>query len=93
MKNHNQNNSRNNLNQNSFQNQNKIVKNPKSKIVAGLLALLVGGLGIHKFYLNEGGTGIFMLLFSWTFIPMVIAFFQGINYLTMSDEKFDNLYN
>lgn len=30
----------------------------KSKITAGLLALFLGGLGIHKFYLNEGGTGI-----------------------------------
>lgn len=65
----------------------------KSKITAGLLALFLGGLGIHKFYLNEGGTGILMLLFSWTLIPAIVSFFQAINILMMTDKKFDEKYN
>jgi TM2 domain-containing membrane protein YozV len=65
----------------------------KSKLVAGLLALFLGGLGIHKFYLNQGGTGMLMLIFFWTFIPAFVSFFQAINYFTMSDKKFDEIYN
>ncbi len=34
----------------------------KSKIVAGLLALLLGGLGVHKFYLGCTTAGIIMLV-------------------------------
>jgi TM2 domain-containing membrane protein YozV len=36
----------------------------KNKVVAGLLAIFVGGLGIHKFYLGKVGQGILYLLFS-----------------------------
>ncbi len=60
----------------------------KSKIVAGLLALFLGGIGIHKFYLGKVGSGILCILFCWTFIPSVVAFFEGIGYLCSSDEKF-----
>jgi TM2 domain-containing membrane protein YozV len=37
---------------------------PKSKIAAGLLALFLGGLGIHRFYLGFNTIGITMLLLS-----------------------------
>lgn len=60
----------------------------KNKIVAGVLALLVGGLGIHLFYLGKTGTGILFLVFCWTGIPSLIAFVQGIIYLTSSDHNF-----
>jgi TM2 domain-containing membrane protein YozV len=58
-----------------------------------VLALLVGGLGAHKFYLGRTGAGIAYLLFSWTFIPSVIAFVEGIVYLTMAPEDFNAKYN
>ena len=61
---------------------------PKSRIVAGVLALLVGGLGIHKFYLGNIGLGIVYLIFFWTFIPAVIAFIEGIIYLVQDDKTF-----
>jgi TM2 domain-containing membrane protein YozV len=35
---------------------------PKSKVVGILLALFLGGLGIHRFYLGHNGTGLAMLL-------------------------------
>ena len=65
----------------------------KSKTAAGLLALFVGGLGIHKFYLGQVGLGIVYLLFCWTGIPAIIAFIEAIIYLTMDDRAFEQKYH
>lgn len=65
----------------------------KDKTTAGILALLVGGIGVHKFYLNRTGQGILYLLFCWTLIPGLIAFIEGIQYLTMDQLAFDAKYN
>jgi TM2 domain-containing membrane protein YozV len=64
----------------------------KSKLAAGLLALFLGGIGVHKFYLGQSGMGILYLCFCWTFIPALIGFIEGIIYLTMSDEDFAEKY-
>ncbi len=64
----------------------------KSKIAAGLFALLLGGLGIHKFYMGRIGWGIIYLLFCWTFIPAIVGFIEGILYLTASDAEFERKY-
>ncbi len=71
----------------------QLVKNSKSKVVAFLLAWILGGLGAHKFYLGKSGQGILYLIFCWTFIPSFIAFFEGIIYLTKSDADFAKLYS
>ena len=63
----------------------------KSKYIAALLAFFLGNVGIHKFYTNKGGTGLVYILFCWTFVPMIISFFEGIIYLTMSDDKFNKM--
>ncbi|MCR5755510.1 MAG: NINE protein [Acetatifactor sp.] len=60
----------------------------KSKIAAALLAIFLGGLGIHKFYLGKVGMGIFYLLFCWTGIPAIVGFIEGIVYLCSNDENF-----
>ena len=65
----------------------------KNRTTAGILALLIGGLGVHKFYLGNTGKGILYLCFFWTFIPFIISFIEGIQYLTMSDFDFDKKYN
>jgi len=62
------------------------------KLTAGLLALLVGGFGIHHFYLKHTGRGILYLLFCWTFIPSIVSFIEGIIYLTCSEEEFQRKY-
>jgi len=76
-------------------------KNEKNKIVAGLLAIFLGGLGLHKFYLGCVGAGIITLLitiFGWVlfFIPniiiSIIVFIEGIIYLTKSGEDFQRTY-
>ena len=41
-----------------------------------LLALFVGGFGIHKFWLSEIVLGVLYLLFCWTFIPTIIALIE-----------------
>lgn len=60
----------------------------KSKLIAGLLALFLGGFGIHKFYLGKWGQGLLYLVFCWTYIPGIIGFIEGIVYLVSDDEKF-----
>ena len=58
----------------------------KTKLVASLLALFLGGLGVHKFYMGDTVLGIIYLVFFWTFIPAIIAFFEAIIWLTQSNE-------
>ena len=64
----------------------------KSKVVAGILAILLGTLGAHKFYLGKIGWGIVYLLFCWTYIPTIAGIVEGLIYLTMSDEAFEQKY-
>lgn len=87
------------VNNNQTQYQNPVYSNPinstepvgikvpvKSKVTAGLLAIFLGGFGIHKFYLGKIFQGILYILFCWTYIPSIISFIEGIIYLTKSDE-------
>jgi TM2 domain-containing membrane protein YozV len=64
----------------------------RSKLVASLFALFLGGLGIHKFYLGQVGRGIFYLLFCWTFIRAIVGFIEGIILLSMSESAFASKY-
>jgi TM2 domain-containing membrane protein YozV len=65
----------------------------KSRPVAIALALLLGGLGLHKFYLGKVGLGIVYLLFCWTYIPSLIGWIEGITYLGTSDEAWAIRHN
>ena len=49
----------------------------KDEVIGVLLAIFLGGLGIHHFYLRRDGLGLLYLLFSWTGIPMVIAWIEA----------------
>lgn len=49
------------------------MKSEKSQIVAILLALFLGTIGIHRFYVGKVGTGILMLVLTITFFGMVIT--------------------
>ena len=66
----------------------------KSKMVAALLAIFLGGIGIHKFYLgytNEGIIQIVITLFTCG-VGSLIALIEGIIYLTKGDEEFEQIY-
>lgn len=65
----------------------------KQKSTAGILALLLGGLGVHKFYLGKTGMGILYLCFCWTLIPLMISIVEAVGYFLMSQDKFDSKYN
>ncbi len=69
-----------------------VAPNGKSRIAAALFALLLGGLGVHKFYLGSVGLGIVYLLFCWTFIPALVGLVEGILLLVMSDSEFARKY-
>ncbi|MCU0540607.1 MAG: NINE protein [Oscillatoriaceae cyanobacterium Prado104] len=65
----------------------------KDKTVAVVLAFFVGGFGVHKFYLGNNLAGVLYLLFSWTLIPSLIAFFDFIGLLFMSEQAFNMQFN
>lgn len=68
------------------------------KMVAGILAILLGSLGVHKFILGYTTEGVIMLLISvlscgiLAVVPSVIGIVEGIMYLTKSDEEFVRTY-
>ena len=65
----------------------------RNKLIAALLAIFLGGIGIHKFYLGKVGWGIIYFIFSWTFIPALLGLLEGIIYLSMSDKEFEKKYS
>ena len=67
-------------------------KRKVNKLAYALLAIFLGGLGIHKFYTNDKITGVIMLLFCWTGIPSIIGFVQGILALLKTDDGEGNIY-
>jgi TM2 domain-containing membrane protein YozV len=82
------------------------VPGSKNRVTAALLAIFLGGVGAHKFYLGYGSAGALMLvgtivgiitaifLIGFIFLAIVgaIAFIEFIIYLTKSDEDFDRIY-
>lgn len=66
----------------------------KSRGVCGLLAILLGTLGVHYFYLNKIGAGIICIVLSLVTCGFwgVITLIQGILMLTMSQEDFERKY-
>lgn len=65
----------------------------KDKTTAGLLAILLPGLGVHNFYLNRIGRGVIDILFCWTFIPQLVGLIYGIVWLCGTEEEFDAKFN
>jgi len=68
------------------------------KMVAGILAILVGSLGVHKFVLGYTTEGVIMLLVTVLtcgvagVVMGIIGIVEGIMYLTKSDEEFVRTY-
>ena len=64
------------------------------KIASGILAILIGSLGIHKFYLGYTTEGIIQLVITVVTCGLggIIPLIEGILYLTKSDEEFYQTY-
>lgn len=65
----------------------------KNQSIAILLALFLGGLGIHKFYLGKVGQGFLYLIFFWTFIPALAGFVDFIRLCVMRGDDFQKNYS
>ena len=50
-----------------------------------ILALLLGGLGVHKIYERMPLKALFYLMFCWTYIPVIIGFFEAIHAVFSND--------
>lgn len=64
----------------------------KDRMTAGLLGILLGSFGAHRFYLGHIGLGFLYLLFFWTWIPGIVGLIEGIIYFTLSDDEFKARY-
>ncbi|HEX7870493.1 MAG TPA: TM2 domain-containing protein [Chryseobacterium sp.] len=64
------------------------------KVVAGVLGIVLGGFGVHKFILGYTQEGIIQLVITFVTcgIGSLIGFVEGIIYLTKTDEEFYQTY-
>lgn len=67
----------------------------KSRTTTALLALLLGGLGIHRFYLGTWGLGLVYLILTLVlpgagYLPALV---EAIRFFAMAPERFDDQYN
>ena len=62
-------------------------ENKRSRTVTGVLALLFGSLGIHKFYKGEYGKGVLYLLFFWSGVPSVFSLMEGVHLLSTDEDS------
>lgn len=73
-------------------------KQENKRVIAGILGILLGALGIHKFILGYQNEGLVMLLVSVLTCGIgaaamgLIGLIEGIIYLTKSDEEFYEIY-
>lgn len=70
------------------------LKPENKKVTAGVLGILLGGFGIHKFYLGYQKEGIIQLILTIVTCgaASLVGFIEGIIYLTKTDEDFYQTY-
>ncbi len=66
---------------------------PRKKGVVMLLAVFLGWIGGPHWYLGHYISGVASLVFSWTFIPVVVSLWRAFSVMRMSDPIFDRIYN
>lgn len=64
------------------------LNNSKNYLVASLLAIFLGWLGIHKFYIGKYTSGVIYLVLYWTWIPGILGIIQGVKWLLKGQDKF-----
>ena len=76
-------------------NQPQACEEDNKRIAAGILAIILGPFGIHKFllgYTKEGIIWLFLSLISFATLTGLLGLIEGIIYLTKSDEEFIKTY-
>lgn len=75
---------------------NKTVTPEENKrVLAGILAIVLGAFGVHKFVLGYTQEGIIMLIITVLTcgtVSSIIGLIEGIIYLTKTDEEFIEMY-
>ena len=70
-----------------------VQREENKKVVAGILGILVGALGVHKFYLGYTKEGIIQILLNLACgLGGLIGLIEGIIYLVKTDEEFYQTY-
>ena len=66
----------------------------QKKMVAGILGILLGGLGIHRFYLGDTMGGILRIVITVVTCGAgsLIGLIEGIIYLVKPDDEFQKVY-
>ena len=64
------------------------------KVLAGVLAIWLGSIGVHKFILGYTKEGVIQIVLTFVTCGLgsIIPLIEGIIYLTKSDEEFYNTY-
>ncbi|MEM0913232.1 MAG: NINE protein [Planctomycetota bacterium] len=64
------------------------------KVIAGILGILLGGIGLHRFILGDATGGILRIVITVVTcgVGSIIGLIEGIIYLTKSDEEFVQTY-
>jgi TM2 domain-containing membrane protein YozV len=64
-----------------------------NRTTCGIVAILIGGLGIHKFMMGATTAGIIQIVLSCCFgVGGIIGLIEGIIYLTKTDDEFYQTY-
>ncbi len=61
----------------------------KNRTLAGILAIFLGTIGIHHFYMGNVKKGLVYLVLFWTGIPTILGFLDGAAYLVEEGEEPD----
>lgn len=66
------------------------IRSEKNRGIAILLALLLGGIGAHKFYMGHIKRGLLYFLFCWTFIPLILSLVEVVRMVIEGDRNFQS---
>jgi TM2 domain-containing membrane protein YozV len=67
----------------------------KQKVVAGILGILLGGFGVHHFYLGSTMAGVIQIIATLVTCgaASLVGLVEGILLIVMNDADFDARYN
>lgn len=66
----------------------ELLNDSKNYLVASLLAIFLGWLGAHKFYIGKYMSGVIYLVFCWAWIPGILGIIQGLKWLSKGQDEF-----
>ncbi len=70
----------------------KLTRTYPDRITAGILAITLGWLGVHKFYLKRPFIGFIYIIMCTTGLSFIFGIIEGVYYLSMTDADFMKKY-